>query len=1351
MGTQANLFPVLNQGLFASNFLDTKFLDFPIWHDTPGIVDRIAQVEAEVRAAYEAATRASVFEAKDEQKTEDKFIRPVLKALGWVYDPQPRHRRRKAKVRPDYALFATLADYELAGQAANEPKAYYSLAQAIAEAKYWGRPLNDTVKEDPLDASDATAQLVRYLDEVYYHTNGQILWGILTNGKMWRLFSHRAASRSTNFYEVDLETLLNLDDRIEFRRFYGFFSREALTSDPINGKRWVDLYLEESDRAARAVSEHLKDLIFRQVFPRVAYGFITYRRAEKGMRTETEGTLQEIFAGSMTFLFRLLFLLYAESRDLLPIHDQLGYRKKSLQALKERVWEDLRLKVKQSAQSFEYWEHLGRLFRVIDKGNADFSVPHYNGGLFHAPKKAGSFPSIEDRGARFLAEHKLGDSFLADALGALTFDPQADSTERKFIDYSSLGVRHLGDVYEGLLEYRLRRESADDQVILENTNQERKESGSYFTPHFIVEFIVVKTVGPVLELRLKEVESQLNAWTKACERRKRARTTVSIRATQAEMDGLSRTIFNTLFGIKVLDPTMGSGHFLVYAVDYLADRIVTFLARNPDNPVIAAIARMREAILADLRRQRLNEREIVRIAAKLTEINLIKRMVMKRCVYGVDLNPMAVELAKLSLWLDSFTLGAPLSFLDHHLKCGNTLVGTDVDTVQGELKADLFGNRFAGMLLATEVMREVGELTDATFSEVEESETKYDHASKAIAPFKRLLDIWQAEPFGHVGARKALHHSGSEIDTIQRGKQRIETHALFDAIGRTVAAHRFFHWELEFPEVWYGGGRRLDEPGFDAVIGNPPWVRQETLTNVKKVLESAYPSVFHGVADIYAYVLARGLEVLKPGGRLGFILPNKWVRANYGEPLRKLLASKYQPELLVDFGHAPLFPDADTFPVVAVIRCPHPSDGEQTGTLRVCRVPRDVLDDLKLVPFVEKQSFGVPIMLLKPEGWSLEPPEVLRLFEKIKNSGQPLKEVVGSAPLYGVKTGLNEAFFIDQTTRDRLIAEDAKCEKLIKKLLRGRNIQRWVAQWDKEWIIALPSSHNRNWPWASMTSDEAKAENVFKNEFPSLHAHFKPIEQALRKREDQGTFWWELRSCDYYDKFETPKIIYQDIQFHSWFALEVEGCYLNDTAYILPTSDLCTLCVLNSSLIWWFNWKFLPHGKDEALRPKTYVFESVPVVEPPAERRAIIESKTISLIGLAKSFMEARSVFVQWVTHETGIAKVPSSLETPWKLQPDGFLAELKKAGLKRATPATLQHLSQTFKREASALRTNRAEALRLERELDDIILKVYRLTPDEITLLRQTAPPRSPITVLKNDLGLALSCEDRSKKSFVE
>ena len=136
---QQNLFPVLNQGLFSQNYLDKKLPDSSVWRDAPGLSERTTKAMAAIRSAYKGAKRADVFDARDEQKTRNKFIRPVLKALGWLYDPQPRHRRRTKKVRPDYALFADQEEYENAGRTPDEPKAHDLRAQVVAEAKYWGK------------------------------------------------------------------------------------------------------------------------------------------------------------------------------------------------------------------------------------------------------------------------------------------------------------------------------------------------------------------------------------------------------------------------------------------------------------------------------------------------------------------------------------------------------------------------------------------------------------------------------------------------------------------------------------------------------------------------------------------------------------------------------------------------------------------------------------------------------------------------------------------------------------------------------------------------------------------------------------------------------------------------------------------------------------------------------------------------------------------------------------------------------------------------------------------------------------------------------------------------------------
>jgi len=212
---------------------------------------------------------------------------------------------------------------------------------------------------------------------------------------------------------------------------------------------------------------------------------------------------------------------------------------------------------------------------------------------------------------------------------------------------------------------------------------------------------------------------------------------------------------------------MGSGHFLVETVDFISDHIIKFLTEHPDNPVLEEIENLRGTILIDLKKKGIQIDD-----QKLTATNLVRRMVMKRCIYGVDLNPMAVELAKLSLWLHSFTLGAPLSFLDHHLKCGNSLIGARVAEVRDRMQTTLFGNQFIGLLSATELMQRVGELTDSTFEEVQESQQKYQQAADALRPFHLILDLWSSEYFGNKGAQDFLTHGG-DVEAFLKGNGRL--------------------------------------------------------------------------------------------------------------------------------------------------------------------------------------------------------------------------------------------------------------------------------------------------------------------------------------------------------------------------------------------------------------------------------------------------------------------------------------------------------------------------------------------------------------------------------------------------
>ena len=213
--------------------------------------------------------------------------------------------------------------------------------------------------------------------------------------------------------------------------------------------------------------------------------------------------------------------------------------------------------------------------------------------------------------------------------------------------------------------------------------------------------------------------------------------------------------------------------------------------------------------------------------------------------------------------------------------------------------------------------------------------------------------------------------------------------------------------------------------------------------------------------------------------------------------------------------------------------------------------------------------------------WTLEPPGVVALLEKIRRF-RPLKDYAKASPLLGIKTALNEAFLLDTPTKKAILKADPKCAGIIKPFIRGQDIDRWVPHWGGYWMFVLKSSENYRWPWSDSGK---KAETVFARTYPSVHAHLNQFRSAAMKRQDQGRYWWELRSCAFWDDFQKPKIWFQQIQYHPAYAFDRGGFFGNNKTTFLPTEDLYLLAVLNSPLMWWHNFRHLPHMKDEALCP----------------------------------------------------------------------------------------------------------------------------------------------------------------------
>jgi hypothetical protein len=560
------------------------------------------------------------------------------------------------------------------------------------------------------------------------------------------------------------------------------------------------------------------------------------------------------------------------------------------------------------------------------------------------------------------------------------------------------------------------------------------------------------------------------------------------------------------------------------------------------------------------------------------------------------------------------------------------------------------------------------------------------------------------------------------IKTAERGKVLTALdHPI--RVGNSVVSDPAVHckaldWRAAFPEVFAQGG-------FDVVVGNPPYVRQELLGAIKPHLQEHFRA-FHGMADLYVYFYELGLRVLKPGGLLSFVVTNKWMKAGYGEPLRRLFIDDAWIHSVVDFGHAKqIFEDADVFPSIIVAR--KPADSPKPKVAKLCVIPREQLRVEDLSRQIAEEGVDLPLEQLRAESWQLEPAVVTQLIEKIRRAGAPLFEFAGVKPRRGILTGLNEIFLIESETRNQILSKDPNAKRIIRPYLRGQDIDRWSSNYAGLWMIVIPSSGDHSWPW----SDSGDAsEDVFRATFPGIHEWMKPRETELRKRQDKGRNWWELRACGYWHEFEAPKISYQEIQFHPSYALDRMGRYGNNKTFFISTDDAFLLAVLNSPLMWWFNWRYLPHMKDEALSPVTFLMESLPIAQPKDDARVEAEKGTIRLVELAEYNHATRRTILDWLRIEHDIEKPSLKLQSPVELDTDTFVAEVKRLRGKKKplSVAALKSLRDEYSRTIEPARSLTAESRSLEHQLSDLVNAAYGLTSEEVQLMWDTAPPRMPI-----------------------
>jgi len=342
------------------------------------------------------------------------------------------------------------------------------------------------------------------------------------------------------------------------------------------------------------------------------------------------------------------------------------------------------------------------------------------------------------------------------------------------------------------------------------------------------------------------------------------------------------------------------------------------------------------------------------------------------------------------------------------------------------------------------------------------------------------------------------------------------------------------------------------EGGFDAVIGNPPYVRQESLSDFKEYLEQHYEA-FDGTADLYAYFMEQGVKLLRDGGLFSIIVSSSFLRATYGEPLRRTLKKHAAVQRIVDFGGLPVFTNAkDTYVCIPLL-----AKGAKPAPVEVSKVTS--LKNLKLVEHVAANHYTIPYERLSPEAWSLKSDAEAAVFAKVIKAGKPLGEYVERRLFYGIKTGLNEAFIIDTETKRKLIAKDKRSAELIYPLLGGEDIRRYIFHETGLWLIFT-------------------RRGVVIDGYPAIREHLAHWKEDLTPKRDRnakrgrkpGRYeWYEIQDdVAYYEVFDGPKIIFPDICKGPRFSLDAGGHYLANTAYCLGTNDLYLLGVLNSRLFW---------------------------------------------------------------------------------------------------------------------------------------------------------------------------------------
>ncbi|EAJ6576166.1 class I SAM-dependent DNA methyltransferase, partial [Campylobacter jejuni] len=699
------------------------------------------------------------------------------------------------------------------------------------------------------------------------------------------------------------------------------------------------------------------------------------------------------------------------------------------------------------------------------------------------------------------------------------------------------------------------------------------KEGSFYTPSFITSYMCKESITKVV---LDKFNAQFDLDAKNInELRKSLRK---------EDKKAQKELLNS---IKICDPAVGSGHFLVSALNVMLsiyDELNLFdeeFYLEVQNDEILITGRKGEFI--EYKRPSTPKDKAHLIQQELFHT---KKDIIENNLFGVDINPNSCEITKLRLWIELLKHSFYQSFddenyhdlktlpnIDINIKCGNSLVSyfetgkslshyPNIKERINKYKRIVKDYKEGFYTDKSHINQEIKNLKisfkNFCFADKFKKEMKgfNDKCEKYSKKYGNFLAINDENLKFFVSANLTLF----DFDEKEATKEFANLKKEYDNIFNLESNHPF-EWRFEFPEILDDDG---NFKGFDLIIGNPPYIRQEELKELKPHLAKNY-KVYKGTSDIYTYFYELGFNVLKENGILSFITSNKYTRAGYGEALREFLLKNTCILKYIDLNGIKVFDSAtvDTsilsFEKIKI----------KENTFKYLSLNNELLKNYDFEISAIKEFLNISQNSLSKESFAFNDESTNALKTKIEKLGTPLKDWHGLNINYGIKTGLNEAFIITTEKKDEILAnckdedEKERTAKLIRKMLRGRDIKRYSYEWAGLWVI---NTHNG---YKSKNGEKIKAINI--EHYPSLKKHFDEFYLQLEKRSDKGLTPYNLRNCAYIEEFEKEKIVYPETTQGAYFVYDNKGIFLEKTAFFIVCENLKYLLgLLSSNLITYY-------------------------------------------------------------------------------------------------------------------------------------------------------------------------------------